>query len=70
VLDYAVIYILLPTVTFSSRKHSECIIVCALQKWLGERTTMLRYKYIAYLVNVESFVKIWLKVSIFSHIYP
>ena len=39
------------TVMFGSTTQSECIVVFALQQWLHEYATMLRYTYTAYLVN-------------------
>jgi hypothetical protein len=43
------------TVTVSSTTHSKYIVVFALQRWLRERATILRYKYIADPVNVGVF---------------
>ena len=56
-LDHAIVYMLLLTVTFSSTEHSECIVAFALHQWLCEHGTMLRFKYIAYLVNIGIFCK-------------
>jgi len=43
------IFVLL-AVTCSSGMHRECIYAFPLQQWLRERTVLLRYTYIAYVV--------------------
>jgi hypothetical protein len=44
-------------ITKATDTHSEYVIVIAFprQKWLRERASMLRYAYIAYVVNYQSY---------------
>jgi hypothetical protein len=49
VIKHSVFFILL-TVTCSTTVHAEWFVAFLFQQWLRERATMLRYKYIAYLV--------------------